>query len=134
DAQPGGKGVGDRPGEEELVVVQLLVELEDTDGRLLVGGDVRAADEGLAIARRVVKEKEVKPPFPPGVLGQGGTGQKEHAPVPLPEPPAHLDHFAVGAGRLLVPQLLEEIDRSEEHTSELQSRENLVCRLLLEKK
>src|SRR5207302_7525173 len=26
------------------------------------------------------------------------------------------------------------IDRSEEHTSELQSRENLVCRLLLEKK
>src|SRR5690606_41306526 len=29
--------------------------------------------------------------------------------------------------------LLEEL-RSEEHTSELQSRENLVCRLLLEKK
>src|SRR5690606_42077003 len=29
-------------------------------------------------------------------------------------------------------QLIE--DRSEEHTSELQSRENLVCRLLLEKK
>src|SRR5690606_5531248 len=31
----------------------------------------------------------------------------------------------------LTPQLLS---RSEEHTSELQSRENLVCRLLLEKK
>src|SRR5690606_40523867 len=29
---------------------------------------------------------------------------------------------------------LEERERSEEHTSELQSRENLVCRLLLEKK
>src|SRR5690606_40007065 len=28
----------------------------------------------------------------------------------------------------------EGVDRSEEHTSELQSRENLVCRLLLEKK
>src|SRR5690606_40821660 len=27
-----------------------------------------------------------------------------------------------------------ELQRSEEHTSELQSRENLVCRLLLEKK
>ena len=27
-----------------------------------------------------------------------------------------------------------ELLRSEEHTSELQSRENLVCRLLLEKK
>src|SRR5690606_40739206 len=31
-----------------------------------------------------------------------------------------------------VPQLIPY--RSEEHTSELQSRENLVCRLLLEKK
>src|SRR5690606_40807870 len=29
---------------------------------------------------------------------------------------------------------LRVLDRSEEHTSELQSRENLVCRLLLEKK
>src|SRR2546430_4884140 len=29
---------------------------------------------------------------------------------------------------------LREIDRSEEHTSELQSQSNLVCRLLLEKK
>src|SRR5207302_10917061 len=28
---------------------------------------------------------------------------------------------------------LEVVERSEEHTSELQSRENLVCRLLLEK-
>src|SRR5690606_40232196 len=32
-----------------------------------------------------------------------------------------------------VPEVLPNI-RSEEHTSELQSRENLVCRLLLEKK
>src|SRR5690606_40438126 len=30
--------------------------------------------------------------------------------------------------------LLLQAERSEEHTSELQSRENLVCRLLLEKK
>src|SRR3712207_8143150 len=30
--------------------------------------------------------------------------------------------------------LLEILDRSEEHTSELQSRQYLVCRLLLEKK
>src|SRR5690606_41453534 len=29
---------------------------------------------------------------------------------------------------------LRHLSRSEEHTSELQSRENLVCRLLLEKK
>src|SRR5690606_41705066 len=31
-------------------------------------------------------------------------------------------------------ELLVQVLRSEEHTSELQSRENLVCRLLLEKK
>src|SRR5690606_41166149 len=35
--------------------------------------------------------------------------------------------------RLIAPLLMIR-GRSEEHTSELQSRENLVCRLLLEKK
>src|SRR5688572_32400962 len=29
---------------------------------------------------------------------------------------------------------IDQVDRSEEHTSELQSQSNLVCRLLLEKK
>src|SRR5690606_41444975 len=33
-----------------------------------------------------------------------------------------------------MPKNIEGYYRSEEHTSELQSRENLVCRLLLEKK
>src|SRR5690606_11409070 len=37
--------------------------------------------------------------------------------------------------KALLPDVVESIEyRSEEHTSELQSRENLVCRLLLEKK
>src|SRR5690606_40277454 len=34
----------------------------------------------------------------------------------------------------LAPRVERTRDRSEEHTSELQSRENLVCRLLLETK
>src|SRR2546427_3757650 len=34
----------------------------------------------------------------------------------------------------LVPLLVAAVVRSEEHTSELQSQSNLVCRLLLEKK
>src|SRR5436309_10919039 len=34
----------------------------------------------------------------------------------------------------LFSQIASKLGRSEEHTSELQSRENLVCRLLLEKK
>src|SRR5690606_41565832 len=49
---------------------------------------------------------------PRGALGRG---QRALAPLAA--------HVAVEVG-----------DRSEEHTSELQSRENLVCRLLLEKK
>src|SRR2546430_10184380 len=39
----------------------------------------------------------------------------------------------VGLGQFLVERA-GRIDRSEEHTSELQSQSNLVCRLLLEKK
>src|SRR3712207_8497397 len=44
-----------------------------------------------------------------------------------------LDHRDGAAAGVLVEGALEE-DRSEEHTSELQSRQYLVCRLLLEKK
>src|SRR3712207_7693013 len=55
-------------------------------------------------------------PFPlPGVLGHEGAGTV----------------VAVGEG---VTGVREGQDRSEEHTSELQSRQYLVCRLLLEKK
>src|SRR5690606_40843214 len=45
----------------------------------------------------------------------------------------HLDAFKSGINRRLSTVLYLN-PRSEEHTSELQSRENLVCRLLLEKK
>src|SRR5690606_41744094 len=38
------------------------------------------------------------------------------------------------AGLYGLELILADAPRSEEHTSELQSRENLVCRLLLEKK
>src|SRR5690625_5422536 len=46
---------------------------------------------------------------------------------------AQLDRVLVGADEH-IPTLVEVLDRSEEHTSELQSRGHLVCRLLLEKK
>src|SRR3712207_6975284 len=46
-----------------------------------------------------------------------------------------LDHdAALGAGALDGLEVDLELIRSEEHTSELQSRQYLVCRLLLEKK
>src|SRR3712207_7428674 len=41
---------------------------------------------------------------------------------------------ALGAGRARRPARRLRPERSEEHTSELQSRQYLVCRLLLEKK
>src|SRR5690606_41659569 len=54
----------------------------------------------------------------------------------LREPSAH--YFAAQYGtpalQTEVGRLESQIMRSEEHTSELQSREKLVCRLLLEKK
>src|SRR2546430_7506393 len=44
------------------------------------------------------------------------------------------DAAKVGITGDQVEKLLYENDRSEEHTTELQSQSNLVCRLLLEKK
>src|SRR5207302_7635324 len=48
--------------------------------------------------------------------------------------PAHRLADRLGIGCVVLVPLDERLHRSEEHTSELQSRENLVCRLLLEKK
>src|SRR3712207_8860759 len=43
-------------------------------------------------------------------------------------------HYEVEEGKRTVAITEEGVERSEEHTSELQSRQYLVCRLLLEKK
>src|SRR5688572_32519924 len=51
---------------------------------------------------------------------------------PVPEA-RQADHRDVAAGLLVAAPPLRR-HRSEEHTSELQSQSNLVCRLLLEKK
>src|SRR5690606_27272431 len=50
--------------------------------------------------------------------------------------PSHhrLTNDSLPVGRIATTYVAEIDLRSEEHTSELQSRENLVCRLLLEKK
>src|SRR5690606_40694335 len=52
------------------------------------------------------------------------------------KPMGTMAHEWIMAHQQLGPRLIDSqsaaLDRSEEHTSELQSRENLVCRLLLE--
>src|SRR5690606_41545156 len=75
--------------------------------------------------------------FQEGDQRRGPAGEiADHAPVA----PVHWQR----AGHALARKMLHQAEkkrqvrplhpRSEEHTSELQSRENLVCRLLLEKK
>src|SRR2546428_6665254 len=57
-------------------------------------------------------------------------------PTPAQRNPEDVTVVAHITGTLLVPRVTleaEKQDRSEEHTSELQSRSDLVCRLLLEK-
>src|SRR5258705_9640908 len=48
----------------------------------------------------------------------------------MDEPTTHLDMSSIDA----LLYALDQFERSEEHTSELQSLRHLVCRLLLEKK
>src|SRR3712207_8001152 len=90
-----------------------------------------------------------EPPFRGGA-GGGQIGVGEHRQGDVPIPGGVVPHLVGGQpglvlGRLealLDPpataghgdQLLKSGPRSEEHTSELQSRQYLVCRLLLEKK
>src|SRR5690606_41345871 len=66
-----------------------------------------------------------------GIVWQPGAGTKMAANVTREVLGTVLDYFVFG---VTDRQTAHQIMRSEEHTSELQSRENLVCRLLLEKK
>src|SRR3712207_9279181 len=64
----------------------------------------------------------------------GLAGQEAlHQLLVLHQPQLEERHHLQGGLRLAADGALHE-DRSEEHTSELQSRQYLVCRLLLEKK
>src|SRR5690606_40521059 len=63
-------------------------------------------------------------PLPPNVPPAVTSTGPDNEPSTINVPPA----------TVVLPRNRELSPRSEEHTSELQSRENLVCRLLLEKK
>src|SRR5688572_31811834 len=58
----------------------------------------------------------------------------DDAPVQRQQPQGEVHQPRGQRLQLRDPEWLEEDRRSEEHTSELQSQSNLVCRLLLEKK
>src|SRR2546427_7493093 len=59
--------------------------------------------------------------------------QELHEP-PRRQPRMEVRQVRGGIGNVQIRTLCDILTRSEEHTSELQSQSNLVCRLLLEKK
>src|SRR5436309_6683915 len=73
--------------------------------------------------------------FPYTTLFRSGIGSSDAATVMGLSPwSTPLGLYLDKTGQLPEQPESAEMRRSEEHTSELQSRENLVCRLLLEKK
>src|SRR2546422_3780098 len=98
------------------VVLESGQRMDENGGRPGLAGD--RVGELLAGRYRVLRR-----------LGAGGMGT-----VYLAE---HVHLGRLTAVKVLCPPLCEDdprAERSEEHTSELQSRLHLVCRLLLEKK
>src|SRR2546430_11375811 len=63
------------------------------------------------------------------ICGRGARRHRRELPLPEADRPRHARRARAGA-----PAARHGRGRSEEHTSELQSQSNLVCRLLLEKK
>src|SRR5438093_10291662 len=75
----------------------------------------------------------IRPP-PRSTLFPYTTLFRSHSPPPPPAPRCRSTVWPRRARRLRPPCARRGHTRSEEHTSELQSLTNLVCRLLLEKK
>src|SRR5258708_29428543 len=73
---------------------------------------IKITCDSVGIAVYLLRQSERIAGYAPGVIQACGTGQRKHQ--------QHGHRYAS--------------DRSEEHTSELQSPDHLVCRLLLEKK
>src|SRR5690606_1887532 len=123
---------------------RVIPERMDLGTRDVVVGDIDHEIKRLGLDYVLLDRAHCDPAFVKGhfpniydkLLGLGIDMTKE----PIPVVPA--EHYTCGGilidlnGRTDLPGLYAagEASRSEEHTSELQSRENLVCRLLLEKK
>src|SRR5438874_9093775 len=90
----------------------------------------------------MIRRPPRSPLFPYTTLFRSGSGGQGHVEAgPLLEAVGRLDRalevrvpVRAQARRGAQDASQHRVDRSEEHTSELQSRRDLVCRLLLEKK
>src|SRR5690606_40243798 len=89
--------------------------------------------DALPICRSALEGK-IDPQVVPLPLRLDGQAVDRHGPE-VGRRQRHIDRLKIGAQRIANVSRRSTVprERSEEHTSELQSRENLVCRLLLEK-
>src|SRR2546427_4259693 len=98
--------------------IVVSVQAEGEDPGVIAAGDRR---QQLGVAQpRLTELRAEMLEQPPGGLGHSGVSFAGHGAAILPVPTAS--------------RVRARWPRSEEHTSELQSQSNLVCRLLLEKK
>src|SRR5690625_7061203 len=96
-----------------MILVYLSMSVEDTSSTLFTYTTLfRSAPLQSGIGQRIVEQHQL--PQNRGVIFVQGT------------------RYATKSGAVL--RICKELGRSEEHTSELQSRGHLVCSLLLEKK
>src|SRR5207302_8022701 len=83
---------------------------------------------GPALLQKVTRRR----PWYPWLDAVGRPVQPAAGPRGRPARPSRLQASELDGARQVTAFYLERLVRSEEHTSELQSREKLVCRLLLE--
>src|SRR5438132_10457642 len=130
-------GVGLAPwARPDVAWTTWLAALAST-GALLLRGRTSGATALLLVGVAAVGALHgIEAPLPPGHVARLDLPRTAHVDGRLVAEPVW---WAPDRVRLLIEavdalDLDEETDRSEEHTSELQSHSDLVCRLLLEKK
>src|SRR5690606_40921407 len=116
------------PYQDGHTFVDALLEPKTVEMELAIF--VRSKEEVFQLRRQLTNV--FNPKLGVGLLTYeypSGVREIEAVPETTPIFPSGIQNSSEGFQRVLITLI-----RSEEHTSELQSRENLVCRLLLEKK
>src|SRR5690606_35431429 len=114
-------------GLEDSVVENICAQIEDVvvpanyncPGQLVISGSIPGVDKACALLTEAGAKRALK-------LNVGGAFHS-----PLMDPAKVELQASIESTEIRTPNC--PFYQSEEHTSELQSRENLVCRLLLEK-
>src|SRR2546430_9029848 len=111
---------------QRVVFVILVVHMSLLTGRLLAGDQPVAEDELTKLKREYADVIALKDTSKAEIL--------TIARILRAKPEIAIDQTAASGEYCFNSGLGTMVHRSEEHTSELQSQSNLVCRLLLEKK